>query len=169
MGAQPGQHILAQRLWLEHDGVGPVAGNVTCQPVSGSDVEFDHLAIAAAQVPSTCGPSGAPQRGGPPVGDPHPGLPAGRRFSDRVGHDPAQVDVVGHRDRAGRTDRRDLSTDPREPEHTGVVAVAVVADQIPAALLGDHAPRLDRARGVGLGPRRPVQELHRLPGIDGRQ
>ncbi len=48
----------------------------------------------------------------------------------------------------------DLSADPGEPEGAGGVAVAVVADQIPAALLGDHAPRLDGARGVGLGPRR---------------
>ncbi len=61
---------------------------------------------------------------------------------------------VGHGDRAGRADRGDLGTDPRQPEGAGGVAVAVVADEIPAALLGDHTPRFDGPRGVGLGPRR---------------
>ena len=69
-----------------------------------------------ASLPGADGPSGAPQRGGPPVGDPDPGLHTGGRLGDRRGHDLAQVDVVGHGDRAGRTDRRDLGADPREPE-----------------------------------------------------
>jgi hypothetical protein len=59
MGAQAGQHVVAQRLWFEHQGVGSVAGDVTGQLVGGSDVEFDHLAVATAESARVDGPAGA--------------------------------------------------------------------------------------------------------------
>ena len=89
MGAQPGQHILTQGLRLQHDGVCPVTGDVACQPIGGSDVEFDHLAVAVTQLTRGYRPSGAPQRGGPSVGDPYPGLPAGRHLTHFLSRDPA--------------------------------------------------------------------------------
>lgn len=172
MRAQPGQHVVAQRLRLEHHRVGAVPGDVAGELVGGADVQLDHLAVAAAQLPGADGPPGPTQRGRPPVGHPHPGLPAGRRrghVGDGLGDDPAQVDAVRHGDRAGRADRGDARSDPGQPEGAGGVAVAVVAHQIPAALLGDHAPGLDGAGGVRLGPRRPVRKLHGLTGVDGGQ
>lgn len=172
MRAQPGQHVVAQRLRLEHHRVGAVPGDVAGELVGAADVRLDHLAVAAAQLPGADGPPGPAQRGRPPVCHPHPGLPAGRRrghVGDSLGDDPAQVDAVRHGDRAGRADRGDARSDPGQPERAGGVAVAVVAHQIPAALLGDHAPGLDGAGGVRLGPRRPVRKLHGLTGVDGGQ
>ena len=55
MATQPGQHILAQGLRLKHDGIGPMAGDVARQPVGGFDVELDHLACAAGQLPRSRG------------------------------------------------------------------------------------------------------------------
>ena len=48
-------------------------------------------------------------------------------------------------------------------------AVAVVADQIPAATVGDDAPRFDGADGVGVAAGGTVRELYSVPRIDGGQ
>ena len=55
---------------FQHHGVGAVTGDVARQPVGGSDVEFDDVAVAAGQLPRPQRCPGAPQRGGPPVGHP---------------------------------------------------------------------------------------------------
>ena len=75
----------------------------------------------------------------------------------------------GREDRADRPDYRHLRADTRESERAHSVTVAVPADQIPAAVIGDHPPRLDGADAVRLDSRRPVLKLHGLPGIDGAQ
>ena len=60
-----------------------------------------------------------------------------------------------------RADRCHLVADAGQPEGAGGAAVAVVPDEIPAALLGDHAPRLDGAHGVRLGAGRAGAETAR--------
>ena len=75
-------------------------------------------------------------------------------LADRPVDDLAQVDPVGPLHRAGRADGRDVGADAGQPESSGGVAVAVVADEVPAAAVGDHTPRLDGAGGVRLAARR---------------
>src|SRR4029453_11678031 len=55
------------------------------------------------------------------------------------------------------------------PEGAGGVAVAVVADEVPAASVGDDAPGLDGAGGVRIAAGRPVREAHRVARVDGGQ
>ena len=150
MRAQPVEHLVAQRLRLQHHRVGTVARDLAGQPVGHPDVDADLLAAAAVQRPRTDDVGPAPQRGGAPVGDPHPGLRSGRRLADHLVHDLAQVNPVGRLDRTCGADGRHVGADARQPESAGGLPVAVMADEVPAPPIGDHTPRLDGADRVRL-------------------
>ena len=118
--------------------------------------------ITSPARPASCrGPTDLPARrgeeGSAPLSHPHRGVRPGRRLCDRGGDNLGQVDTVGNGHRAGLADRRDIGTDAREPEGTGVVAVAVVTYEIPAAPVGNDTPRLDGACSERRSAGRPVR------------
>ncbi len=67
--------------------------------------------------------------------------PVRRRRSERLGQGP-QVGVGRHVVGAGGTVVGDLALHPGEPEHPGLGAVGVVADDVPPAAERDHTPGL---------------------------
>src|SRR6476661_5418037 len=145
----PGRGV-AQRLWLECDGIRAVAGDFAAEPVQHADVDGDLLAGSTTQRQGADDGGSAAQSGGAAVGHPDTGLAGVGPFPDCAVHDLAQVDLVGALYRAGRADGGDVGADAGQPERAGGVAVTVVADQVPTAPVGDDAPGLDGAGGVGV-------------------
>ena len=79
----------------------------------------------------------------------------------------AEVDPVRHGEGAARADRAHGPGDAGQPEHPGGATVVVVPDDVPPAVAGHDAPRLEVPLG-GLRPAgRAVGEPDRTPVPDG--
>ena len=74
MRGEPGHHVLTQRRRFEHQGVGPVPGDLTGQPVTRPRVDLDHVAVAAADAAPPGDGAGAAQGDRTTVGKPDPGV-----------------------------------------------------------------------------------------------
>ena len=93
-----------------------------------------------------------------PVGDPHLGLRAGRCLADHLVHDLAQVHPVPEAVTAPAAPTTVTSAPMRDSRNVrGGVAVAVVADEVPAVPVGHHTPWFDRPHRVRLAARGPVR------------
>ena len=125
-GPQPLDHVVAQRLWLEDDGIGAVSRDFAGQSVARTHVDLDDLARAPTQDVRARWDAGAAERGGAVIGHPHPRGHPGGRIADHPGDQLAQIHALGPGDRTRRSGRGHVGRDAGQPERTGVVAVAIV-------------------------------------------
>src|SRR3954468_10289884 len=101
LGAKSGQHIVAQRLGLERDGVRTVAGDLAGEAVEHADVDGDLLTFTPAEGPGADDGGAAAKRGGSTVGDPDSSLAGARPLAYGVVDDLAQVDPLRTLHRSG--------------------------------------------------------------------